>query len=48
MPKSVYLPEVAPRKRAKAGPFILNTDDRQPILGMTDEVVNLLRHFIGN
>ena len=39
-PKTVCLPEVVRRKRAKTGSFTLKTADRQPRLGMTDDIVN--------
>ena len=48
MPKSVCLPEVTRRKRTKTWSFTLSTADRQLRLGMTDGVVNLLCHSIGN
>ena len=35
------------RKRAKTGSFTLNAAEGQPIVGMTDDIVNLLRYFIG-
>ena len=33
-------------QRAKMGPFTVSTADTQPRLGMTDDIVNLLCHFI--
>ena len=42
MPKRVCLPEVARHKLAKTGSFTLSTADRQPRLGMTADIVNLL------
>ena len=48
MPKSVCLPEVAERRRAKTGSFTLNAADGQPRVGMSDDIVNRLCHFIGN
>ena len=47
-PKSVCLPEVARRERAKTESFTLNAANGQPIVWMTDDIVNLLCHFIGN
>ena len=47
-PKSVCLPEVARRTRAKTGSFTLSAAYEQPRVGMTDDLVNLLCHFIGN
>ena len=40
--------EVARRKRAKTGSFTLNATDGQPRVGMTDDILNLLCHFIGH
>ena len=47
-PKSVCLPWVARRTRAKMGSFTLSAAFEQPRVGMTDDLVNLLWHFIGN
>ena len=47
-PKSVCLPEVARRTRAKMGSFTLIAAYEQPRVGMTDDLVNLFCHFIGN
>ena len=46
MPKRVCLPEVARRKRAETRTFVLSTADSRN--SMTDDIVNLLCHFIGN
>ena len=35
MPKSICVPEVAKRKRAKTGPLTLSTADGQPIIEIT-------------
>ena len=48
MPKSVCLPEVARHERAKTGSFTLSAACEQPRVGMTNDLVNLLCHLIGN
>ena len=48
MPESVCLLEVARRERAQTGLFSINAANGQPRLGMTDDILNLLCHFIGN
>ena len=40
--------EVARRERAQTGLFSINAANGQPRLGMTDGILNLLCHFIGN
>ena len=41
------LPGVTLRKRAQTGSFTPNAADGLPRVGMTDDIVNLLCHFIG-
>ena len=45
IPKRIFLPEVARRKRAQTGSFSLNAADGQPRLGVTDDIVNLACHL---
>ena len=47
-PGTIRLPEVTLRKKAQTGSFTKNTADGQRRVGMTDDVLNLPCHFIGN
>ena len=48
MQKSVCLLGVTWRKRAQTGSFIPNAADGQARLGVTEDIVNLLCHFVCN
>ena len=45
---TIRLPAVTLHKGAQTGLFILSAADGQPRVGMADDMVNLLCHFIGN
>ena len=47
-PGAVWLPEVTRWKRAQTVSFSLNGGDGKPMAGATDDIVNLLCHFIGS
>ena len=47
-PKNVRLPEVTLRKRAQMGSFTISAADEQQRLGMVNDIVDLLCHYIGN
>ena len=47
-PKNVRLPKVTLRKRAQMGSFTLSAADGQQRLGMVNDIVDLLCHYIGN
>ena len=48
IPKCARVLEVTRRMRAKTGSFTLTIADTHPRLGMTNDIANLLCHFIGN
>ena len=47
-PKNASLLDMTLRKRAQMGPFTVTLADGKPRVGATDDIKNLLFHFIGN